>query len=124
MTPTFRGPSSPERATRDILSRKERGPANTDAGQVSYDAMPEIQRRLREIAEVDEVDTVALKRQVRRVLVLDLADAEDAYNRRETIKLLGEMEGYRKAPVKADGGEGDGGTDAELERLSKAARGD
>ena len=72
---------------------------------------------MKRLAEASEVDPAGLKRQVRRLLVLDLAEARDAYNRRETIKMLADVEGYKKVVS----GEASSDTDSALERLSKAA---
>lgn len=112
--------TSRERTVRDILSTKERGVGNVDTGAADYDALPQIQRRLREIAEGEEFDAAGLKDCVRRLLVLDLADSSDAFNRRETVKMLSDMEGYKKAPVKVEGGEDSSGTDAEIAKMGKA----
>ena len=106
--------NSRERTVRDILSGREGRPVNADTGAAEYDALPEIQRRLRGIATSESLDGAGLKDCVRRLLVLDLADSSDAFNRRETIKMLSEMEGYKKAPVKVEGGEDNDATDKAL----------
>ena len=70
------------------------------------------------IATSESFDGAGLKDCVRRLLVLDLADSNDAFNRRETVKMLADMEGYKKAPTKAEGGDDSSATDAELQRLA------
>ena len=79
--------------------------------------MAEVQETMREIGRKERVETGPLREAIRRMLVLMLADAPTPFEMRETIKMLSEMEGYRKAPVKAEGVEDGGATDAELEKM-------
>lgn len=111
--------------TEEILAQRQqpKGARLRQAGgQDLAETIEDIQRKLTEIGSAREVDSKALKRETRRLLVLMLASAQGGHEQRETIKMLSEIEGYRKATLVKP--ETDDESDDEIAALAKAARED
>lgn len=93
--------------------------AAKEAGSKRYHTQAGIQRELLAlVADGREPDTVALRGQIRRLLVLMLSEATGTLDIRELVKMLMDLEGYKRPSI-ASGDDGPG--DERVAALAKKA---
>lgn len=110
----------------EILSRRpgatSRDGTVADAVGARNGGFQDISIKLTEMAAKKDVEPVELKRLIRRMLTLMLAGSESNFERRETIKMLSEVEGYKKLILSPDQNGGGPGL-VEEKRLARLAGG-